>query len=500
MVIRIRDLECYTNASKEQKENKLVRPGRGFDLEKLDSVELRKELEEYIMHRGCVISLGSTRLELDSYNQFCRVVKDMFPDMVSVKEMEIDELENGCRKWLMKKGHKCFRIKKRPENGRNKTVVAPLITYVRNLHGYFHRDEESGGFDGDVWVIDKLDIPVDYNPAGHAKSINFKRICQPGIREEVKEVMRLHLREKTLGTVCAEMTAVTRFSKWLESEKPEIVSLAMTDRTLIEDYLFHTNTEATGRKDYSKDLYHLKGVLMTASMVLEAPVLESLFISSDFGRRPERIYRSYSDSEITRLNNAIIFHADEQTARALLVHQMLGTRISETLTIKRDAIGKSRRGKDVISIYQIKTHKTYTKALSSDIKALLDRSIEYTTERFGETEYVFVNERDPEKPMPYDRIKYVLGKIITENDLRDDHGELFRVGTHLMRHTYARKMTELHIDDMTIAKLLGQTGTSSLKFYRKMNPQTMHDETKEVLDQVGSEIEDMIGVWSGRKR
>ena len=235
-------------------------------------------------------------------------------------------------------------------------------------------------------------------------------------------------------------------------------------------------------------------------MILDVPVLDNLFLGSDSGRTPETVYRSYSDEEIRRLNNAIIAGVEEQMARALLVHQLLGTRISETLTIKRSDIRKSARGTDMVNIYQVKTHKSYSKILSPDVKSLLMKSIEYTSDRFGDREYVFVNDRNPEEPMQYRRVQYALNRIIIKNDLRDDQGERFTVGTHLMRHTYARKLTELHIDDMTIAKLIGQSGTASLKYYRKMSPQTLYQETKDVLDQVNSEIANILEEWDGKRR
>lgn len=500
MIIKIRDLDCYKNASQKQREHKLVRPDRGFDLSKLGNEVIQAEMEKFIRHRGQVLSLSSIRTELGNYNQFCRAMKEAFPEMDSIKNVAYEELERRCRKWLMKKGYRYSRMRKRTDSERESRAVAPLIAYIRVLYEYFHMNEDSGGYDCDIWIIDQLGITIDFNPVHRIKSISFKRIEQLGIRNEIKQIMRLHLREKALGTVCAEMTAVGRFTEWLAENHPEIDSLAVLNRFIIEEYLLHTNMEATGRKDYSRDISHLKSVLRSASMILDVPVLDNLFLGSDSGRTPETVYRSYSDEEIRRLNNAIIAGVEEQMARALLVHQLLGTRISETLTIKRSDIRKSARGTDMVNIYQVKTHKSYSKILSPDVKSLLMKSIEYTSDRFGDREYVFVNDRNPEEPMQYRRVQYALNRIIIKNDLRDDQGERFTVGTHLMRHTYARKLTELHIDDMTIAKLIGQSGTASLKYYRKMSPQTLYQETKDVLDQVNSEIANILEEWDGKRR
>ena len=45
--------------------------------------------------------------------------------------------------------------------------------------------------------------------------------------------------------------------------------------------------------------------------------------------------------------------------------------------------------------------------------------------------------------------------LIQKKDLRDDHGELFGFGTHMFRHVYGIRLTELHLDDWTIAKTIG---------------------------------------------
>ena len=52
--------------------------------------------------------------------------------------------------------------------------------------------------------------------------------------------------------------------------------------------------------------------------------------------------------------------------------------------------------------------------------------------------------------------------MIYENDLRDDQGELFGFGSHLFRHTYGVKLTELHVDDWTISKLIGHKNVKTV--------------------------------------
>ena len=48
----------------------------------------------------------------------------------------------------------------------------------------------------------------------------------------------------------------------------------------------------------------------------------------------------------------------------------------------------------------------------------------------------------------------------------------------MFRHVYGIRLTEMHLDDWTIAKLLGHTSVKNVKFYRKMSLQIIADENK----------------------
>jgi hypothetical protein len=212
--------------------------------------------------------------------------------------------------------------------------------------------------------------------------------------------------------------------------------------------------------------------------------LEHLFINTDIPPEVNAEFRVYSDDEMKRLN-AEITQMDVQIARCLLIHQMLGTRISDTLTLRPDCLTREN-GQDMIEIYQVKT-KRYKKPISKELAKLLQSSIEYTQEKFGDTEYIFVNEKEPDRPMQYMAIKTKVMSMIQEKQLRDDHGELFGFGTHMFRHYYGVKLTEMHLDDWTIARLLGHVAEIhkgaevSIKEYFYGNSYFSHGATQDVI-------------------
>lgn len=203
--------------------------------------------------------------------------------------------------------------------------------------------------------------------------------------------------------------------------------------------------------------------------------LERLFINTDIPPEVQAKFTAYSDAELKRLN-AQITKLDVQITRCLVIHQMLGTRISDTLTLKKDCL-KQQNGLDIIRIDQVKT-RTFEKPISAELAALIKKAGDYTTERYGETEYIFVDEKDTSRPLQYTTIQHKVLALIYQEGLKDDNGRLFKFNTHMFRRSYGVKLTELHLDDWTIAKLLGHSNINSVKHYRKMSNQILADETR----------------------
>lgn len=146
-------------------------------------------------------------------------------------------------------------------------------------------------------------------------------------------------------------------------------------------------------------------------------------------------------------------------------------------------------------IYELLKETEHKKPISKELAKLLQSSIEYTQEKFGDTEYIFVNEKEPDRPMQYMAIKTKVMSMIQEKQLKDDHGELFGFGTHMFRHYYGVKLTEMHLDDWTIARLLGHKRLNNVQHYRKMSNQRMADETREVRQRMSDIIYMSLARW-----
>lgn len=137
----------------------------------------------------------------------------------------------------------------------------------------------------------------------------------------------------------------------------------------------------------------------------------------------------------------------------------------------------------------------YEKPISDDVAKLILKSIEYTKSRYGDTPYIFTSNKNPNEPFQYSMIQYQVMVMIAKEDLRDDQGERFGFNTHLYRHTYGRKLTEMHVDDYTISRLLGHANTSSVKYYRKMSNTVLEQETREMREALDVILLEIIRRW-----
>lgn len=174
---------------------------------------------------------------------------------------------------------------------------------------------------------------------------------------------------------------------------------------------------------------------------------------------------------------------------------MLGTRISETLTLRQDCL-ETINGTIWITIHSVKS-KTYRKPITFEIKQLIEKAINYTRVNYSVTNYIFVNRNDPNKPMSYAAMRSQLVRIIQKLDMKTQDNLPCSPKTHIFRHCYGVKLTEDYVEDRIIAQLLGHTNTDSVHFYRRIGNKVMAAETREVRRKMDEILLNILKEWEG---
>lgn len=473
--------------------DKMVSSVESLDLKKyldkagvdtIKSEQIRTDVESFFAERIGYLSKGGLRHEMYGLKMLVKFLSEKSADEDLANASEEDECRE-CEKWLLKNGYKIYSEKTR--NGQVRREQCANIRYYRQFLTFI--DKRSGRYGEDVWELSQIGFEVEQNPSTVVKRLFFKQIKPKEIREEVKAAIKLLLTGQKAITAREELAVMRRFSAFLGKEHPEIASLREIDRDVMEEYQISIKTNQK-KKSLHSEMIHLKTCLDTIRRIYDYKNLQNIILPSDLPKQAKVLYRSYSDSEIMRLNSAIA-RADPQSGRAWILQELLGTRISEVLSLTLDSIVSDRE----VYIQQGKTAKGYKKLVSEDVIKLICKAGEYTKEKFGTTKYIFVADRDPSRPMPYATLRGRIKKIITDCDLRDDTGQLFGVRTHFLRHAYGRRLAELGFDDVTIAQLLGHRSLGAVQNYRKLSKEHLAEETKVFRDNKDEILKRIVGGW-----
>lgn len=487
--IYLKELPAYQNPTEPYPRSVSKNPY--YDLEQIPSATMRDELNAFIHYRSTQVGIARVYSDRQDFNKLCRFLQTYGRRAKSLRDKKPETWIRQFKGWMLQEGISLTEHSVEVY-GSEHYYKSRTISYLEKVLEFLEPEDTRPEQEKDVWKLDKLDIPIRFNPIKSCKTLIFTKILQPEIREEVKKGIYLNLQMEAIACVQKELTAVRRFSAYLDSRYPEVKSCREIDRKLLEDYLLYLKTEATETKHFHADLNRFRAILDSIGKVCGYPNLESLFLTRDIPPTPKAEFKAYSDSELKRLNAALV-KLDEQIARLMIIHQMLGTRISDTLTLEPDCLYE-KDGVTIIRIRQMKT-KCYEKPISEELAALVRKAISYTKERCGNTPYIFVNGSNPDKPLPYSTLQSTVVRMLRENNILDDHGEPFGFGTHMYRHTYGMKLTEMHMDDWTIAKLLGHSSVRNVQYYRKMSNQILADETRQIRHRQSQIILENLDGW-----
>lgn len=268
--IHIYEMESYKHASEEQRNSMRICKIRYFDLEGLPSKEVKEILEAFIWERGKTLALSSLATELTTYNNIRKFLIEK--NITVLQNAGPEKTVRILKGWMLEKGLALSSMKYRAAYDITARETPALERKLRQILKFAEVKDEREEQEKDIWELEKFEFPIRRNPIKNVKTLNFTDILQPDIREEVKRTIFLHLKYSALGTIHSEMTAVKRFSRFLNVRKPELESLQELSREDIEDYLIYLQTETTERKNYRSDLYGLKRVIEDVGNIYERTV------------------------------------------------------------------------------------------------------------------------------------------------------------------------------------------------------------------------------------
>lgn len=486
--LNIYELKSFKTATEGQLKHIYNVKEKYFDFERAADKDIGKKLKEYILKESERVAITTIHGYIPLFNQICDFFNDYIPN-TDFDKSSIDEMMTKYKSYLLLQGKALF-YEHDHLLKEEKTVYMPHGYYfLRRFLKFVYKEK----MDEDILYTE--DFPDMYNnPTNPIKYFNLSKIRQKGLRDEIKEAIIFLTRYNAASTLKSYITSVNGFSKYMGSKYPEIKSCADIKKKHISDYILYMKIESGYvARTYCDMINNVKRMLTEVAMIYGYGKVESYFASNEYMKRRTKIERTYTKYEISRFNKALKT-IDEQLARCIILHQLLGTRTSDTLLLETNCI-KYSNGNPVILIRQPKVKRSMEKPITEEIVKLVEKSIRYTKERYGDTQYIFVNQKNPILPLSYNSLKHSIEKMIKINDIRDDNGELLFFGTHVFRRYYGKRLTEMHVDDLTIAKLLGHSDLQNVNRYRRMGDAQIAEETRPFRNYMDMIIEEISVGW-----
>lgn len=482
----LNELESYKMASEEKQ--KIPNPDKNYyNFEIVNDKEIGSWLKKYVLHIAEVTSVGAMYRYISSYNQIC----DFFNSNEGIHLMENsrEDILKKYKAYLLSQGKPIYKVYTLKHDNKDRVYNPHSYYFLNRFLKFIYKESE------DEYILYADDFPeMSNNPANPVKYFNLNKIRQKKMRDEVKEIVIFYTTYKSARTIKSDIYAANKFSEYLAERYPEVSSCSNIKRQHISDYIIFLKMESGYKaRTYCSLIGGLKILLADISMIFEYEKKDSFFSYYEYMKKRQAIERTYSKYELDRFNKTLKT-MDAQMARCVLLHQLLGTRISDTLLLEQNCL-KYKEGNPIILIKQAKTDKVIEKPINEEIVKLVEKSIEYTIAKYGEEKYIFVSNKNPKIPLSYGTLKYWIEEMIRTNNIKDDFGNPLFFSTHVFRRCYGKTLTELHVDDVTIAKLLGHSDVQCVHRYRRMGNKQIAEETKPFRDYMDKVIEKISSEW-----
>lgn len=276
-----------------------------FDLTLLPTQELKEEFRGYIMYRCKNGTFRALIQDRTAYNHIAKFLNSRINRRIkSLGDRNPEKWISLLKGWMLEQGITIVKEKK-SVYGTVSYGEAVTILYFRNVLKFLGPEDLRDEIEKDVWELKNLDIKIRSNPIYNVKTLDFRKIYQPDIREECKKAVYMNLQYEAIGTVQGELTIMRIFSEYLQKEYSKIKSCSEIDREVLEEFLIHLSTKDTSHSANSSYVISLRRQLETIGKIYSYERLEHLFINTDIPPEVNAEFRVYSDDEMKRLNAEI---------------------------------------------------------------------------------------------------------------------------------------------------------------------------------------------------
>lgn len=439
-------------------------------------------------------------------NRFAMFLNEKYPDLYSLIDLDI---ENAQRKWLFWLNERGIKTK---ENKKYFHKHYTTNTNTANFLLWLYKSFSQLVDNRDEWEKDRWDIRIlhdkygiSYNKSKNENYLNFTKIEQIEVRQQVKKYIKQRLLSKnnySWSTALSYLQVLPKFFSLVFNLEPTWNDLRGLRRSHIEHYIQWLH-------EYSKTN------LVQKNAHPERHILGSLKIIEKFLGDIQRYEYNIAPETSVKL---LIFPEDKPKLRKKSIDQIdfipdfvleqlftyindlhkevvpviwiafkTGLRISDVLGLTSDCLVRLN-GK-----YSIETdiEKTYVKGhrmpiddeLVKILAVLIHQSKEQSNQNNNPEGFIFVRYSGSRKGKPFDQrwISQLLNNLAIKKNIVDENGNLFRFKTHQFRHTFAVKMLNNGVDITTLQELMAHASPEMTLRYARFLDDTKRKAFEKVV-------------------
>lgn len=428
--------------------------------------------------------------------QLSRFINEKYPNINSFKELDIEKANIQWMDWLGSNN-----IKTTEKNNywskileKDYFIKTPSSNFLENIVNWFNQlTDEREEWEKNKWDVRNLEeYGITYNKSSGSRCLDFEKINNFKIREEVKKYIKQRLianSKFSWSTALSYLNHIPVFINYINELEPDWNDFKGLERQHILKYIEMLNIYA--KKNLTQKKSNPKRYVATSLVTIQtflsdiqckeydiAPIknIKALIFPEDKPKTPKKSNEQIDyvpDSVLEQLFDNIN-NLHENTIPVVYLMFKTGLRISDVLGLKQDCLVKLNNK------FWIETdiEKTYVQGhripiddeLANMLAVLIDNAKTNSNEDNNPENYIFVRYKGTRKGKPYLQ-KWILDKLnllAIDCNITDELGNRYHFKNHSFRHTYAIKLLNGGADILTVQELLAHASPEMTMRYAKL--------------------------------
>lgn len=317
------------------------------------------------------------------------------------------------------------------------------------------------------------------------RTMDFTPIEQPQLHELAKRWDRWRFSSGlSFEPVRRGVVAVTRFARFLASDRVGVDDLTGIDRPVLERYLADLHAEYGGNPQRQGSHIGLLNQFFHAIRQHRwEPALPAgaMFFTEDFPKRTERLPRALAEQVMAQVEHPDNLAKWDNPAYRLITVILMrcGLRVSDALKLAFDSTVKDADGAPYLRYVNHKMKREALVPIDEEVHRLVDEQKQRVLARWPEScPHLFprpTKNPDGRHPTASSTYRLALYRWLELCEVRDEHGRPAHFTPHQWRHTLGTRMINRDVPQEVVRRILDHDSAQMTAHYARLHDTTVRE-------------------------